>query len=221
MKMAGTQMHSELRNEHPLFCPVFVLDRRLQNGLTIMPKWDPRSNAGVYLGHSQQHASNVALVLNLATGCVSPQYHVVFDDTFSTVEYITNRNEPTNWEELCKHHTEDYHMVPHAAAKINNLQNEIKWLEDLNAENVPFYPTDPSVSEPTSSSHGHINDLGNEHDREGENIVPHDEASVDEQVPCDEESELEPPDVATPEYIQATEGDSNQAANGRVRMQRQ
>ena len=223
MKMAGTQMHGDLRHEHPLFCPVFVLDRRLQSGHNIMPKWDPRSNAGVYLGHSPQHASNVALVLNLATGCVSPQYHVVFDDTFSTVEYITNNNEPTNWEELCKHHTEDYHMVPHAAAKINNLQNEIKWLDDLNAENVSFLPTDPSASDPTLPSHRHTNDLCNEQDQEGANIATNDEESANEQVPGDEEPALESPDAETLDYlhVQATEGDGNQATNGRVRVQRQ
>ena len=77
-----------------------------------IPKWNPRSDAGIYLGHSPEHASNVALVLNLTTGLVSPQYHVVFDDTFSTVEHITNRTEPTHWENLCKYHSEDYQMLP-------------------------------------------------------------------------------------------------------------
>ena len=78
MKLARVQTSPELRNEHPLFCPVFTLDKSLQSGTGMLPKWNPRSNAGVYLGHSPDHASNVALVLNLATGLVSPQYHVVF-----------------------------------------------------------------------------------------------------------------------------------------------
>ena len=107
MKLAGVKTTPEIRNEHPLFCPVFTLHKGLQGGHGTIPKWNPRSNAGVYLGHSPEHASNVALVLNLTTGHVSPQYHVVLDDNFSTVEYISSRQEPTNWEDLCKYHTED------------------------------------------------------------------------------------------------------------------
>jgi hypothetical protein len=39
----------------------------------------------VYLGYSREHSNNVHMVLNLETGKISPQYHLVFDDTFSTV----------------------------------------------------------------------------------------------------------------------------------------
>ena len=134
MKLAGVKTTPEIRNEHPLFCPVFTLHKGLQSGHGTIPKWNPRSNAGVYLGHSPEHASNVALVLNLTTGHVSPQYHVVFDDNFSTVEYISSRQEPTNWEDLCKYHTEDYSMVPNTAAKVNNMTSEIRWLSDLDAD---------------------------------------------------------------------------------------
>ena len=34
---------------------------------------------------SKMHSTQVWLVLNLLTGSISPQYHVVFDDMFSTV----------------------------------------------------------------------------------------------------------------------------------------
>jgi len=40
---------------------------------------------GQFLGFSRVHSSTVALVRNLHTGFVSPQYHVVFDDKFETV----------------------------------------------------------------------------------------------------------------------------------------
>ena len=40
---------------------------------------------GVYLGQSPQHARSVALVLNIKTGLVFPQFHVAFDDMFETV----------------------------------------------------------------------------------------------------------------------------------------
>ena len=78
-----------VKSFHTLFCPVYVLDSRLQSaGGAGPPKWEPRSRIGVYLGHSPFHAGSVALVFNITTGRVSPQYHVVFDDDFSTVEYM-------------------------------------------------------------------------------------------------------------------------------------
>ena len=76
--------HHHLQRLHVFGCPVYVLDPRLQDGKRI-PKWDRRSRQGIYLGVSPHHSSTVHLVLNPATGNVSPQYHVVFDDTFSTV----------------------------------------------------------------------------------------------------------------------------------------
>jgi hypothetical protein len=39
---------------------------------------------GLNLGPSPMHARNVYLVLNLITGCDSPQYHCRFDDFFET-----------------------------------------------------------------------------------------------------------------------------------------
>ena len=34
---------------------------------------------------SKMHSTQVGLVLNFLTGSISPHYHVVFDDTLSTV----------------------------------------------------------------------------------------------------------------------------------------
>ena len=50
-----------------------------------LPKWAPRARRGQYLGVSPSHSSTVGLILNIATGYVSPQYHVVYDDLFSSV----------------------------------------------------------------------------------------------------------------------------------------
>ncbi|KAL7463024.1 hypothetical protein ACHAXS_005996 [Conticribra weissflogii] len=52
------------------------------------PKWEPRARLGIYVGRSPNHAGSVALVLNPKTGLVSPQYHVVFDDDFTTVPHL-------------------------------------------------------------------------------------------------------------------------------------
>ena len=92
---------------HTLFCPVYVLDARAQSaGGPGTPKWEPRSRIGVYLGHSPFHAGSVALVFNPRTGRVSPQYHVVFDDTFSTVPYMDAGTVPPHWEDLLRHSSE-------------------------------------------------------------------------------------------------------------------
>ena len=86
-----------VKSYHTLFCPVYVLDARLQTaGGPGPPKWEPRSRIGVYLGHSPFHAGSVALVWNPTTGYVSPQYHVVFDDDFTMVPYMAAGTVPPN-----------------------------------------------------------------------------------------------------------------------------
>ena len=85
---------------HVFGSPAFVLDARLQSGIAGVPKWEPRSRLGIYVGHSPSHAGSVALVLNPKTGHVSPQFHVVFDDAFSTVPYMDQKQVPPNWASL-------------------------------------------------------------------------------------------------------------------------
>ena len=71
--------HKDLLRTHVWGCPVYVLDPALQAGKKI-PKWNKRSRQGQFLGFSEEHSSLVARVLNLETGHVSPQFHVVFDN---------------------------------------------------------------------------------------------------------------------------------------------
>jgi len=74
------------KHQHTFGCPAFVLDAPLQGSIGGKPKWSERSRVGVCLGHSSQHSSTVALILNPTTGHVSPQFHIVFDDLFETVK---------------------------------------------------------------------------------------------------------------------------------------
>jgi hypothetical protein len=62
---------------HVFGCPVYVLDAALQDGHKI-PKWSPRACLSLFLGFSDLHSSQVPLVLNVQTGKISPQYHVIF-----------------------------------------------------------------------------------------------------------------------------------------------
>ena len=66
-------------------CPAYVLDPKLHNAGGFIPKFSPRSRRGVFLGMSAKHASTIPLILNLDTLAITSQYHVVFDDEFTTV----------------------------------------------------------------------------------------------------------------------------------------
>ena len=67
---------------HTFACPVFALQNALATGKSL-PIWSPRARLGLgNLGPSPTHARNVYLVLNLMTGCVSPQYPCQFDEDF-------------------------------------------------------------------------------------------------------------------------------------------
>jgi hypothetical protein len=85
---------------HVWGCPVYVLDPQLQAGKKF-PRWQPQSRRGVFVGFSSMHSSEVPLVLNLQTGSITPQFHVVFDDYFSTVQSVEREiDPPEHWAEV-------------------------------------------------------------------------------------------------------------------------
>ena len=83
---AGSRETTNPQFWQPFACPVYVLDTKLQTAGAIFGKWKDRARVGLYLGRSPKHARSVALVLNLQTGLVSPQFHVSFDPSFQTVK---------------------------------------------------------------------------------------------------------------------------------------
>ncbi len=88
-------------NFHTFGCPCYVLDHHLQSGNGTVPtKWEPHAQMGIYVGWSPSHASNVALILNPRTGHVSPQFHVVFEDDFTTVQNLCTGTVPPHWADL-------------------------------------------------------------------------------------------------------------------------
>ena len=84
MATSNKSDHKDLLRTHVWGCPCYVLDPKLQNNKKL-PKWNRRARMGQFLGFSRYHSSTVALVRNLHTGFISPQYHIVFDDKFETV----------------------------------------------------------------------------------------------------------------------------------------
>ena len=75
----GTKIpRHKLKDIHVWGCPAYVLDPTLQQGNKI-PRWDPRARGSIFIGFSAHHSSDVPLVLNVNTGHISLQCHVVFD----------------------------------------------------------------------------------------------------------------------------------------------
>jgi hypothetical protein len=89
-----------LSNFHTFGCPCYVLEHRLQSGAGKIPKWEPHARMEIYVGWSPSHATNVSMVLNPRTGHISPQFHVVHDDDFTTVPYLRTATVPPHWAAL-------------------------------------------------------------------------------------------------------------------------
>eukprot|EP00804_Cyclotella_cryptica_P019457 CCRYP_006639-RB/>CCRYP_006639-RB protein AED:0.37 eAED:0.37 QI:0/0/0/1/0/0/2/0/99 len=68
---------------------VWVYNKLPRSGVGLygkkIPKGDSRARQGIFVGFSPNHSSLVPLVLNPRTQHISPQFHVIFDDVFSTV----------------------------------------------------------------------------------------------------------------------------------------
>jgi hypothetical protein len=119
--LSGVTMDTSVLGRMRTFgCPCYLLDTKIQDGKKL-PKWKPKSRRGQFLGMSKRHASTIGLIWNLKTGAVSPQFHVVYDNLFTTIPLIPKPDEeepePKNWEELLtfsrdKVETEDGQELP-------------------------------------------------------------------------------------------------------------
>jgi hypothetical protein len=97
-KFGQVAVSPRVKHSHTFGSPVYVLDTQLQAGKSV-PKWNQKSRIGMYLGTSPRHSRKVALVLNLQTGHVSPQFHVKFDDLFETLRPSAGNVVPTSlWQ---------------------------------------------------------------------------------------------------------------------------
>jgi len=76
--------HKDLNRAKVWGCPTFVLDPTLAEGKKL-PKFKARARVAQYMGMSDEHSTLVGLVRHLISGSISPQYHLVFDETFESV----------------------------------------------------------------------------------------------------------------------------------------
>ena len=74
----------QLHKYHVFGCPVYVLQKRLADGKKL-GRWEPRSQRCIHMGFSPDHSKDAPLVLNPATGSLTPQWNMVYDDSFSTI----------------------------------------------------------------------------------------------------------------------------------------
>ena len=155
-KFSSTHEEIQTTDFHTWGCPVYVLDAENQSGSIGTPKWDPKSHAGIYLGHSPCHAGNVSLILNLSSGLISPQFHVVFDDEFTTVDYLESDITPPNWIALSKHAVEHstpqqeelaYSWLhPDRLSATNSIDDTPNKIEKIGEENSPSTSSKSSPS---------------------------------------------------------------------------
>ena len=179
MRFSGVQsVNVQLKNYHTFGCPVYILDSRLQTNPKGAPKWEPPSHLGIYVGHSPTHAGSVALVLNPKSGLVSPQFHVVYDDHFTTVPHMRELTVPPNWADL----------VANSSELVTTEQFDLTktWFEgqsDISADTVlegspdndslaNLHNTIESSQAATMSNEGDMTDPPNSNTNEGDMISP-------------------------------------------------
>jgi hypothetical protein len=114
-------------------CPSFVLDPKLHDQGKKVPKWTKRSRQGMYLGMSHDHHSTVGRILNLKTGSVTPQFHVVYDELFSTGfgELSTIPFDKETWTELYRLGSERASDLDHELVAPNKKESLERARDDL------------------------------------------------------------------------------------------
>ena len=98
------QNFNHLKQTHVWGCPMYVLKPTIQDDRKL-PKWQPKSRQGAFLGFLDSHLTIIGLIKNLHTVSVSPQYHVVYNDLFTTVtnsgeDGIPVQQQSKHWENL-------------------------------------------------------------------------------------------------------------------------
>jgi hypothetical protein len=118
--------HTALCNLPVWGCPAYILNPSLQNSFKI-PKWEPRSQRGQYMGISPIHSNKtVGIIRNLRTGSISPQYHVVYDPFFTTVHCDeTKPPDPNEWKIL----NDQWRSIADADPdELDNIDLDNEWL---------------------------------------------------------------------------------------------
>ena len=68
--------------------------------------WDDCARVSTYIDHSKNNAENDSITFNFQTGHICPQFSIVFDDNFETVDSLRKGEEPAIWKSLATHKCE-------------------------------------------------------------------------------------------------------------------
>ena len=88
-----------------------------------------------YLDHAPCHDGLVVLVLNHKNLHVSLQYHVAFDDNFSTVQYMKNGKILPRWKDLVDHNSESS----------TDITMDLENIWDVDTSDCEEGPVDPNL----------------------------------------------------------------------------
>jgi Reverse transcriptase (RNA-dependent DNA polymerase) len=184
---AGTAMDINVKTFHTFGCPMYVLLNN-QQGAIKGAKWDEKARMAIYLGNSDNHASNVGLALSIHTGMLSPAFHVKYDDQFLTVrdpygKYI----DKSKWQIKCGF-SESVATEP--------------WVKQLNTENITDTNTDIL---PTYEQKNLSNDAYNETMEDTSDLqIPTIDDNVSEDISHDIQATVEVPTVVPEATVPVT-----------------
>ena len=88
-----------------------MLDLTIEYG-SKLPKWIPCACLGQFLGYSKDHSSSIDLVSNLSTSLITPHFHMVHDDNFSSRSFFCDSSlkffYPRSWDVIFQTGLEKY-----------------------------------------------------------------------------------------------------------------
>ena len=112
---------------HTWGAPTYIIEPKLQKRGYHILKWAPQICRRVLLGFTRIHYKMVGLILNLHTWSIPPQFHVVYGDIFTTVEFAHNEEVvPKIWTNIITNPDALLHVSLDEDTKLN-LADE--WLE--------------------------------------------------------------------------------------------
>ena len=210
----------DLRRARPFGCPAYVLDPKLQDGNKI-PKWDTRARRGMFVGFSTQHSSLVPLIMNLQTGKITPQFHVVFDEKFHTVASLpagaTLREEWSSiitFESDCFLDVDDDTTKDEEPTSNTHLPTEfVDWLHGRTNDDVPH----DAITTIVDDDYGSIELVhGNMDVDDDDNYSVHDvERDHTLDMPPEKAAQTDPTPPIVSEGDIESEGDTHRTSTGR------
>lgn len=138
-------------------CPAYVLDPTLQDGKKL-PRWSPKSKLGQFLGRSREHADSAGRIRNLRTNAISAQFHVVYDNFFTTIYSDVDHDNvpvPPNFDTLLRFSTENlFHPDDIALYKRQQTASQLHRLPSSHQRETPApalqQPSEPIMPSPSS-----------------------------------------------------------------------